>query len=175
MEILEDGNRWKSGEGESIVTNMKRRLMPVIRFRTGDLGRWIEGPCPCGSTDPLFELLGRVDDLLVIGGMNLGPGDFERSIAMVGGLSGNFQLHALSDGASEALVLRVEALDARLDRRRTARELYSLVLANIHKLAEALRLGWLKRFMIEIRAPGKLLRNRRTGKIRAIIDDRRPS
>ncbi len=40
--------------GEIVVTTLRREAMPLIRYRTGDAARWLEGPCPCGS--PLRRL-----------------------------------------------------------------------------------------------------------------------
>src|SRR2546429_59330 len=36
------------GYGEVVLTTVNRRVMPWIRYRTGDVARWIPGPCPCG-------------------------------------------------------------------------------------------------------------------------------
>ena len=36
--------------GEVVFTTLTRRTMPLIRYRTGDLAAWIDGPCRCGST-----------------------------------------------------------------------------------------------------------------------------
>lgn len=35
--------------GEVVFTTLTRHGMPLIRYRTGDLGRFISEPCPCGS------------------------------------------------------------------------------------------------------------------------------
>ncbi|WP_054029553.1 DVU_1553 family AMP-dependent CoA ligase [Desulfatitalea tepidiphila] len=36
--------------GEIVFTTLTRYTMPLIRYRTGDLASWIDGPCPCGAT-----------------------------------------------------------------------------------------------------------------------------
>lgn len=36
-------------EGEVVFTTLTRRGMPLIRYRTGDIARFIPEPCPCGS------------------------------------------------------------------------------------------------------------------------------
>jgi phenylacetate-coenzyme A ligase PaaK-like adenylate-forming protein len=41
---MPDGER-----GEVVVTTLTRTGMPLIRYRTGDLSRFIPGPCPCGT------------------------------------------------------------------------------------------------------------------------------
>lgn len=35
--------------GEIVVTTLSRKGMPMIRYRTGDLSRFLPGACPCGS------------------------------------------------------------------------------------------------------------------------------
>lgn len=36
-------------EGEVVFTTLTRRGMPLVRYRTGDMARFIPGPCPCGT------------------------------------------------------------------------------------------------------------------------------
>ncbi len=36
--------------GEVVFTTLTREGMPLIRYRTGDYGRWITTPCPCGTS-----------------------------------------------------------------------------------------------------------------------------
>ncbi|MEW6281033.1 MAG: AMP-binding protein, partial [Candidatus Eremiobacterota bacterium] len=70
LEILDEaGNvlREPGASGQLVVTSLERYLQPVVRYRVGDLGRWVEGDCPCGRASPRFELLGRGDDTLRIG------------------------------------------------------------------------------------------------------------
>ncbi len=38
------------GEGELVVTMLTSQVMPVIRYRTGDVVSLSKGPCPCGRT-----------------------------------------------------------------------------------------------------------------------------
>jgi phenylacetate-CoA ligase len=61
-EILEDGNL-----GEFIFTNYDREGMPLIRYRTRDLGRIIPDMCPCGLPFKRMVIKGRVDDMISIG------------------------------------------------------------------------------------------------------------
>jgi phenylacetate-coenzyme A ligase PaaK-like adenylate-forming protein len=51
----ESGDPVAPGEmGEVVFTTLKRRGMPLIRYRTGDLSRLLPGACACGS--PLARL-----------------------------------------------------------------------------------------------------------------------
>ena len=46
----ETGEQVAEGElGELVFTTLTRQGMPLIRYRTGDLSRWLPGQCPCGS------------------------------------------------------------------------------------------------------------------------------
>lgn len=67
------------GRGELVVTNLGRRGSPVIRYRTGDLVRLDRSPCSCGRTFWRAEggILGRVDDMLVVRGVNVFPSVIE--------------------------------------------------------------------------------------------------
>jgi phenylacetate-coenzyme A ligase PaaK-like adenylate-forming protein len=52
---LDSGRPLPPGQiGEIVVTTLTRRGMPLIRYKTGDLSRFLDGPCACGS--PLRRL-----------------------------------------------------------------------------------------------------------------------
>ncbi len=58
-----------SDSGEIIVTNMDTFAMPIIRYRTGDVGAFEATPCPCGRGLPrLRGVEGRQTDFLVTAG-----------------------------------------------------------------------------------------------------------
>ena len=53
-----------TGWGEIVITTLRREAMPLIRYRTGDLGRLIQGRCACGSELPrLDQVQGRLQEL----------------------------------------------------------------------------------------------------------------
>ena len=83
LEVLGEGGQPVADgeEGELVLTNLVNDLMPFVRYRIGDAGRVIPGPCACGSALPRFELTeGRFDDVLRIpDGRRIGP----RSLAPV--------------------------------------------------------------------------------------------
>ncbi|MCB2191129.1 MAG: AMP-binding protein [Deltaproteobacteria bacterium] len=56
-------------EGELVMTTLTRQAMPLLRYRTGDLGRLLPGPCPCGGFTPrLARVPGRLSNRLDLGG-----------------------------------------------------------------------------------------------------------
>ena len=66
-------------EGELIATNLGRWGSPLIRYRTGDRVRVTQAACACGSPFPkmLGGILGRVDDMFTVRGVNLYPSQVE--------------------------------------------------------------------------------------------------
>lgn len=69
------GRAVPAGEaGELVLTTLTTRAFPLIRFRTGDLVRFLPGECSCGRTLARMEWLpSRTDDLMVIRGVKLHP------------------------------------------------------------------------------------------------------
>jgi phenylacetate-coenzyme A ligase PaaK-like adenylate-forming protein len=59
-------------EGEVVFTTLTREGMPLIRYRTGDIARFIPGPCPCGT---VLRRMARVKDR-VKGRISLPGGGF---------------------------------------------------------------------------------------------------
>jgi len=64
---------------ELVATNLGRWGSPLIRYRTGDRVRLSREPCPCGSPFPKLVggILGRVDDMVTVRGVNLYPSQVE--------------------------------------------------------------------------------------------------
>jgi phenylacetate-CoA ligase len=69
-------------KGELVLTNLGRIGSPVIRYRTGDLVQPSYEACPCGRAFVLLKggVLGRVDDMVVVRGVNVYPSAVENVI-----------------------------------------------------------------------------------------------
>lgn len=69
-------------KGELVLTNLGRVGMPLIRYRTGDLGVLSRQPCPCGRpwARLMGGVLGRSDDMITIRGINVFPGAIENIV-----------------------------------------------------------------------------------------------
>lgn len=97
------------GFGELVFTTLMRRAMPLIRYRTRDVTRWIEH-CPCGLSAPKIEKLrGRRDELIVASGGNLYPRMFENILRPIPGLESDFQIVFKLSGVREILEINVES------------------------------------------------------------------
>ena len=60
-------------EGELVLTHLRHRAAPLLRFRTRDHVIVRTSPCACGRTAPRIRCLGRTDDMLIVRGVNVFP------------------------------------------------------------------------------------------------------
>ncbi len=73
---------WNPGAtGELVYTHLRREASPLVRFRSRDRATVLALDCPCGRGQPRFRLLGRVDDMIVVRGVNVFPSAIERLLA----------------------------------------------------------------------------------------------
>ena len=97
--------------GEVVVTALTREALPVVRFRTGDLSRIVSRqPCACGRTHlRLARISGRLDDMLIVSGVNFFPAQVEQSLLKVPGVLPNYQLTIEDHHGIKRLHVTVEA------------------------------------------------------------------
>ena len=65
---MEDG-----AEGELVLTHLRHRAAPLLRFRTRDHVRVRSGRCACGREGIRIRCVGRTDDMLIVRGVNVFP------------------------------------------------------------------------------------------------------
>jgi phenylacetate-CoA ligase len=65
---MEDG-----ASGELVLTHLRHRAAPLLRFRTRDHVLIRTSACPCGRTGPRVRCIGRTDDMLIVRGVNVFP------------------------------------------------------------------------------------------------------
>ena len=65
---MEDG-----ATGELVLTHLRHRAAPLLRFRTRDHVEVRMRPCRCGRTGPRIRCVGRTDDMLIVRGVNVFP------------------------------------------------------------------------------------------------------
>ncbi len=78
--------------GEMVLTTLKKRARPMIRFRTGDIVTVNTERCHCGRTHARINIQGRIDDMLIITGVNVFPSDIEKVIRGTPELTGEYQI-----------------------------------------------------------------------------------
>lgn len=68
-------------EGEIVVTTLRREAMPLLRFRTGDISRLIRDSSKNGIRSIRLDYVThRIDDMVIIKGVNIFPDEMERII-----------------------------------------------------------------------------------------------
>lgn len=81
------------GLGELVLTTLTKEALPVIRYRTGDVTQLLPGECPCGRTHQrIARFSGRVDDMLVIRGVNVFPSAIEAALLEHPGVAGQYAI-----------------------------------------------------------------------------------
>ena len=109
-EVLDPDTGQPGQEGELVITNLGRWGMPVIRYRTGDRVRWhAAGRCACGRTYRKLAggVIGRLDDVLIIRGVNIYPSTIESLVRQFGQI-GEYAVEVTRQGVMDELVVRVE-------------------------------------------------------------------
>ncbi len=78
-EVIDPETQRPVREGELVLTNLGRGCSPLFRYRTGDRVRWEDSHCSCGRTFARLPggILGRMDDMLIVRGINVFPSAIE--------------------------------------------------------------------------------------------------
>ncbi|MDD5657075.1 MAG: AMP-binding protein [Elusimicrobia bacterium] len=158
--------------GMLYATALPRRLTPIVRYRVGDRARWLGRPCPCGRTTPLFELLGRGDDVLRVGFDSVDYGSIQACVKRVAGLLGSAQMQKYRESGRDRLVVRVETRAPIRARPALAARLAAAILARRPTLSRAVAQKSVWPVRVELLDAGRLPRNPRTGKLVRVVDDR---
>jgi phenylacetate-CoA ligase len=102
--------------GELVLTTLTKEALPLVRYRTGDLSSLDAAPCACGRTlVRMSAVLGRIDDMLIIRGVNLYPSEVERVLLGLGGLSPHYQLIVERPAALDELSVVCEPASSEAD------------------------------------------------------------
>ncbi len=108
-EVLDPQTNRPAVEGELVMTNLGRIGMPVIRYRTGDRVRLSPASCPCGRTYRVLEggVIGRIDDVLIVRGINVFPSAVENVVRRFPEV-GEFAVDVRRRGNLDEMEVRVE-------------------------------------------------------------------
>ncbi len=145
----ETGRVLPEGEtGELVLSSVTKDAMPLLRYRTGDLTFLDRTACECGRTTArMGRVIGRRDDMLVVRGVNVFPGQIEHVLAETSGVTTNFEVVP----RARTLVVRVVSTEPIIDEKNRS-QLESKLLGRMHS-ALGLRLD------IELVPPATLKRN----------------
>jgi phenylacetate-CoA ligase len=115
------------GLGELVLTTLTKEALPVLRYRTGDITRFVAESCACGRTHPrIARFSGRVDDMLVVRGVNVFPSEIEEVVLEHPALAGQYAIVLDRRSALTNLEVRCE-LGERVDPEPVEREVRRLL------------------------------------------------
>jgi phenylacetate-CoA ligase len=160
-EVIDPATGQPAQHGELILTTLGRAGSPVLRYRTGDLVALSPQPatrdplpCKCGRHYLALEggILGRVDDMLIVRGVNVYPSAVEEIVRRFGDVA-EFCVHVSGAAALMELRVEIEPADLCADPNELARQVrLSLETAfNLRVPVEAVAPGSLPRFEMKAR------------------------
>jgi phenylacetate-CoA ligase len=169
VEVLdrETGEALGPGEaGELCITMLQKEALPMIRFRIGDISIREDDICACGRTHPrIRRIQGRVDDMLIIRGINVFPSQVEYALMEIPEVAEHFQIIVDRKGALDDMLVQVEVRrEAFSDKITDLMQLRRMV---EHRLRNALNVA----VNVELADPGSLPRFE--GKSKRVIDRRK--
>jgi phenylacetate-CoA ligase len=103
---LDDG-----ATGELVLTHLRHRAAPLLRFRTRDHVRVHTSACECGRTAPRVRCIGRTDEMLIVRGVNVFPSAVREVVsAFAPAVSGQVLVRPRAPGPKQdpPLPIRVE-------------------------------------------------------------------
>jgi phenylacetate-CoA ligase len=169
IEIVDDEGRPvpDGTPGRIIITSLLKYAFPLIRYEIGDEGRILPQGCSCGRTMRILEHLGRADDVIAVGLINVRHRDFQ--VALKDLPLSEMQLVVGCSDEGEHILLRIESEE----RHEGLRErVHDAVLENVAMIRYRLETGAITRLEIELHEPGSLPRHPRSDKIKRVVDER---
>lgn len=153
-------------KGELVVTTISKEAMPLIRYKIGDITYIDSEVCECGRTHPrLMRILGRADDMLIIRGINVFPGQIESVLMKNPELSENYQLVIDREHELDEMTIIVEITEK--FSKVTKPRLLKIKQDIINDLRNVLNLS----VEVKLEKPGSLPRS--LGKAKRVIDNRK--
>jgi phenylacetate-CoA ligase len=116
-EVVDPATDAPAAEGELVLTNLGRVGSPAIRYRTGDRVRLATELCPCGRTFARLAggILGRLDDMLIVRGVNVFPAAIEAIVRRFPDVD-EFQIEVFRAGELDEARVLIEAAEPGLPR-----------------------------------------------------------
>ncbi len=151
-------------EGELVLTTLTKEGMPIVRYRTRDISFIYDvSECECGRTHVKHApIKGRSDDMLIIKGTNIFPGQIEEALMGHDKMVGNWLMLIEKINDRDSLVIKAE----------TKRKLSQKEKEEVKKeLIKSIQIMTTLTPKIEILSPGTLPRE--GIKAKRVFDERR--
>jgi phenylacetate-CoA ligase len=97
-------------EGEMVLTTLTKEGMPLLRYRTRDITKLYDQEiCECGRTHVRHApIKGRSDDMIIIRGTNIYPGQIESELMKHDDVGGNWRMVLTTEQDVDQLTVQVE-------------------------------------------------------------------
>ncbi len=98
-------------EGEIVLTTLTKEGMPLLRYRTRDIAKlYDQKVCECGRTHIKHTTIkGRSDDMVIIRGTNIYPGQVESVLMKNQDVGGNWRMVLTTKSDVDMLTVEVES------------------------------------------------------------------
>lgn len=98
-------------EGEIVLTTITKEGMPLLRYRTKDIAKlYDQKTCECGRTHIKHTpIKGRTDDMIIIRGTNIYPGQIESVLMKNNNVGGNWRMVLTTKNDTDMLTVEVES------------------------------------------------------------------
>lgn len=171
LEILDDDGaviRDPAQKGRVVLTDVKRRLQPAVRYPMGDIAHWVD--YRLGT----FELLGRETVALKVGSLFLSIAKLRLLVARTlgEGLHNSFQVILRRSTGKNEVTFRIAASPE--DPIEVTKLLEAEIIAEFPKWREYLDVGYIQPLKTEFVKVQDLVSTGRSGKLKDIIEERFP-
>ncbi|RNB87868.1 phenylacetate--CoA ligase [Brevibacillus fluminis] len=157
-------------EGELVFTSLTKEAFPVIRYRTGDIASLNPQPCKCGRTTMrMSRIKGRVDDMLIIRGVNVFPTEIESVLLTFKQLAPHYQVVIERDGALDRFEVHCE-LTSEYAKTLAEQDITASQSALVKEICHMIKNTLGVSVVLRVLAPNSLLRSE--GKAIRIVDNR---
>jgi len=159
----------EDGYGELVYSTLSREIMPLVRYRSTDITKFLNEPCTCAlkSVRRLAKIRGRSDEMINCGMGNLSPWFFEQLLEDLPQITRDWQVAVVRAGNRDTIEFRLELRDST-----PAEEVQRLVKQRVReRIPDSWRNYELKLFEFDFRftSPGQLRSGR---KLLRLIDER---
>lgn len=166
-EVITDVGR----PGKLLITNLTRKLMPILRYPVGDRAEWVEPP---GTPYRKFKLLGRSEEAARVGTVSVYFEDLREILKKIYGTQNQlqFQMRLEHHDHKDQLTLVLSKVTPILQNQ-FAEQIEKALQQQKPAFMDATKKGQLHPLKLEWKEIYEFEQNTRTGKIKRIIDRRK--
>ncbi|WP_312889076.1 phenylacetate--CoA ligase PaaK [Desertibacillus haloalkaliphilus] len=160
-------------DGELVFTSLTKEALPIIRYRTGDIASITREKCACGrTTTKMTRVKGRIDDMLIIRGVNVFPSEIEYYLLQIDELVPQYQIHLTKKGSLDNVELHVEMSEEFYQKASSQGNLEEEIVSGLKKkIQHSMKTNCLVTMDIHIHQPKSLPRSE--GKAARVVDRRK--